>query len=56
MPLRISESVRLGPFRFRVSAPLTRRGRTWVSVGTRVGKRQYVSVSEPLGGRKRGKR
>lgn len=53
MRLRISESVRLGPFRVRLSAPLGGRGRTWVSAGTRTGRRGWASVSAPLGGRRR---
>ncbi len=53
MALRISESVRIGGFRFRVSKPLTGRGRTYVGVGTRTGRRSWTSVSAPLGGRKR---
>jgi hypothetical protein len=50
--MRLSQSVRVGPFRFRVSAPLG-RGRTWVSAGTRTGRRSWTSVSAPLGGRRR---
>jgi hypothetical protein len=53
MALRISESVRIGGFRLRVSKPLSGRGRTWVSAGTRTGRRGWASVSAPLGGRKR---
>lgn len=52
MALRVSESIRIGPFRFRVSKPLTGRGRTWVSAGTRAG-RGWVSVSEPAGKRRK---
>jgi hypothetical protein len=52
---RISESVRVGPFRFRVSEPLGRRGRGWGSVGTRVGRRGWLSWSIPIG-RSRGRR
>ena len=55
MGLRISESVRIGPFRFRLSAPLG-KGRVRVSAGTRIGKRGWAGVSAPLGGRKRGQR
>jgi len=50
--LRISESVRIGPFRFRVSAPLG-KGRAWGSAGVRTGRRGWLGVSAPLGGRKR---
>lgn len=54
---RISESVRLGPIRFRVSEPLG-RGRAWGSVGMRTGRRGWLSFSTPLGaaGRKRRRR
>jgi len=52
--LRVSQSVRLGPFRFRVSAPVG-RGRTYVSAGTRDGL-GWLGVSAPLGGRKRRRR
>jgi hypothetical protein len=53
MGLRLSGSIRTGPFRPRVSTPLTGRGRTWVSGGTRVGRRGWLGVSAPVGGRKR---
>ena len=46
---RISDSVRIGPFRFRVSKPLGRRGRSWGSVGMRAGRRGWLSLSTPLG-------
>ena len=46
---RISDSVRIGPFRFRVSEPLGRRGRGWGSVGMRAGRRGWLSWSTPLG-------
>jgi hypothetical protein len=46
---RISDSVRIGPFRFRVSEPLGRRGRGWGSVGMRAGRRGWLSLSTPLG-------
>ena len=45
---RISESVRIGPFRFRVSEPLG-RGRVWGSVGVRAGRRGWLSLGTPLG-------
>lgn len=51
--IRVSQSARLGCFRFRVSAPLGRRGRTYVGVGTRTGRRGWTSVSAPVGDRKR---
>ena len=54
---RISESVRVGPFRFRFSKPLGRHGRSWGSVGTRVGRRGWLSWGTPLGrSRGRGRR
>jgi hypothetical protein len=53
MGLRVSESVKIGPFRFRISVPLNGRGRTRVGVGTRTGRRGWTSLSAPLGGRKR---
>ena len=48
MTLRLSDSVRVGPFRLRVSKPLTGRGSMWASVGTRtpVG---YLKLSKPVG-------
>jgi hypothetical protein len=52
---RISDSVRIGPFRFRVSKPLSRRGRSWGSVGLRTGRRGWLSYNTPLG-RSRGRR
>ena len=53
---RISESVRIGPFRFRVSEPLG-RGRVWGSVGVRAGRRGWLSLGTPLGrARGRGRR
>lgn len=51
---RVSQSVRLGPFRFRISEPLG-RGRLWGSVGVRAGRRGWLSFGTPLGGR-RGRR
>jgi hypothetical protein len=53
MALRISESVKIGPFRVRLGAPITGKGRARVSVGRRAGKRGWLSVSEPVGRRKR---
>jgi hypothetical protein len=54
---RLSESVKVGPFRFRVSEPLG-RGRAWGSVGMRAGRRGWLRFSTPLGGnsRARGRR
>jgi hypothetical protein len=46
---RISDSVRIGPFHFRISKPLGRRGRGWGAVGVRAGRRGWLSVSTPLG-------
>ena len=53
MALRISESVRIGPFRVRVSTPLSGKGRTWVSAGTRTGRRGWTTVSAPVGKRRK---
>jgi hypothetical protein len=50
---RISQSLYLGPFRLRLSAPLGGRGRVWGSAGVRTGRRGWASVSAPLGARKR---
>jgi hypothetical protein len=48
--LRVSDSIYLGPFRFRVSVPLTGRGRVWGSAGVRTGRRQWTSISSAFGG------
>lgn len=53
MAPRISETVRIGPFRVRVSAPVTGNGRVRVSAGTRTGRRGWAGVSAPVGGKKR---
>jgi hypothetical protein len=53
---RVSESVKVGPFRFRLSEPLGRRGRGWGSVGMRTGRRGWLSFSTPFGGRRRRRR
>ena len=50
---RISQSVYIGPWRFRLSVPLFGRGRVWGSVGARTGRRSYTTVSAPLGERER---
>jgi len=50
---RVSESIGFGPFRLRLSAPLSRRGQLWGSVGMRTGRRGWTSVSFPVGGRRR---
>ena len=49
---RMSETVKVGPFRFRLSEPLG-RGRMWASLGTRVGRRGWLSFGTPLGGARR---
>lgn len=47
---RISNSVRVGPFRFRVSSkPFGRRGRGWGAAGARVGRRGWLGINTPLG-------
>jgi hypothetical protein len=53
MATRISQSIKIGGIRFRISAPLTGRGRVWGSAGMRTGRRSWTSVSTPLGGRRR---
>jgi hypothetical protein len=50
---RVSDSVRIGPFRFRLSEPLGRRGRGWGSVGVRAGRRGWLSFAAPIGGARR---
>jgi hypothetical protein len=52
---RVSQSVRVGPFRFRLSEPLG-RGRMWGSVGMRAGRRGWLSFGTPLGGGRRRRR
>ena len=49
---RVSETVKLGPFRFRLSKPLG-RGRMWGSIATRPWRRARLSFSTPLGGGRR---
>jgi predicted kinase len=50
--LRVSETIRIGPFRIRLSAPLDGKGRAWGSAGVRAGRRGWLGVSAPLGGGK----
>jgi hypothetical protein len=45
---KVSETVKVGPFRFRISRSLG-RGRMWGTAGTRVGRRARLSFSAPLG-------
>ncbi len=54
---RVSESIRIGPFRFRLSEPLFGRGRVWGSVTAGRGPFR-VRVSGPVGGKhsRRGRR
>jgi hypothetical protein len=52
MALRVSESIRIGPFRIRLSAPVTGKGRARVSAGTRIGPFRF-GVSEALGKRRK---
>jgi hypothetical protein len=52
MGLRLSDSVKLGRFRIGASVPLSGRGRTWVSAGTRT-PFGWLKLSAPVGGRKR---
>lgn len=51
---RVSQSVRIGPFRFRVSVPLG-KGRTYVGASVRDGLGR-LGVSAPLGRRRRRQR
>lgn len=53
---RIGESFYIGPFRIRLSAPLSRRGQLWGSAGMRTGRRGWTSVSFPVGSRRRRRR
>jgi hypothetical protein len=55
MTLRVSGSTRIGPFRFRLSAPVTGRGRVWAGASVRTGRRTRVGVSTPVGGKRRGR-
>lgn len=50
---RISQTVWVGPWRFRLSVPLSGRGRVWGSIGRRTGRRSYTTVSAPLRERQR---
>jgi hypothetical protein len=45
---RVSETVKVGPFRFRLSKPLG-RGRMRGSAGARFGRRSRLSFNIPLG-------
>lgn len=54
MTLRISDTVKPGRFRVKVSAPVTGKGRPWVSVGTR-SPLGWLSLSKPVS-RRRGRR
>jgi hypothetical protein len=47
---RISESVKVGPFRLRLSAG---RSGLRAGIGTRAGKRGWLCFSEPVGRRRR---
>lgn len=50
MTLRVSESVKIGPFRLRLSA--SKNGMR-LTEGTRVGRRGWASLSQPIGRKKR---
>ena len=54
MTPRISDSIKIGPFRIRISMPLG-KGRTWIGASTRVGGMR-VGVSEPVGKKRRRRR
>jgi hypothetical protein len=49
---RVGETVKVGPFHFKVKKPLG-RGRVWGSAGTRPWRRARVSLSSPFGGARR---
>ena len=51
--MRISQSVKIGPFRIGVSVPVTGRGRARVYGGVREGRRGWLGASAPVGGRRR---
>jgi hypothetical protein len=56
MGQRVSESVKVGPFTLfvkRYSRSLLSKGNYRAGIGTRVGRRGWASVSEPVGRRKR---
>lgn len=55
MSIRLSDSIRIGPFRVRVSAPVTGKGRVWVSAGKRT-PFGWLGISAPLGGKHRRRR
>jgi hypothetical protein len=52
MSVRISDSIRIGGIRVRISAPVAGKGRVWVSAGKRT-PLGWLGVSAPLGGRRR---
>jgi hypothetical protein len=53
---RVSDSVQIGRFRFRLSEPLGRRGRGWGSVRVRAGRRGWFGFGAPFGGARGRKR
>ena len=55
MRLRISDSIKAGRFRLRISAPLNGRGRTWLSAGTRT-PLGWLRLSAPVSRSQRGMR
>lgn len=54
--MRLSQSVKIGPFRIGVSVPVTGRGRARVFGGVREGRRGWLGASTTVGGRRRPRR
>ena len=50
MTLRVSDSIRIGPIRIRLSAS---KNGLRLTEGTRIGRRGWASLSQPLGGKRR---
>lgn len=55
MSLRISDSAKIGPYRVRLSAPLSGKGSARLSAGTRT-PFGWLSLSTLLGGKRRRRR
>ena len=51
--MRISQSVKIGPFRIGVSVPVGGRGRARVYGGVREGRRGWLGASTSVGGRRK---
>jgi hypothetical protein len=48
MGVKLSDSIKVGALRVRLSVPLAGRGRKWLSVGTRT-PFGFISVGRPVG-------